>query len=186
MLGAGAGFFTPLALRAHSKPPAPIVHAGRRGWFLHTARPPDSLETTRADTPRDTARAMSQENVELVRRAFEYEVSGHGTAEVLASFDPYVVMKPVEEGASYGVEAIRDNFEHWQSAWENLEVTIEEIIDAGDRVILSARHRGRGRGSGIEIDARYYEVYSLSRGKIVRVDEYTERDEALEAAGLSE
>jgi ketosteroid isomerase-like protein len=46
----------------------------------------------------------------------------------------------------------------WQSTWEDLDVTIEEIIDAGDRVILSAHHRGRGRGSGIEIDARYYEV----------------------------
>ena len=68
---------------------------------------------------------MSQQNVEIVQRAFEYEISGRGDAtEVLASFDPYVVMNPVEEGASYGVDAIRDNFEHWQTAWEDLEVTI--------------------------------------------------------------
>jgi ketosteroid isomerase-like protein len=65
-------------------------------------------------------------------------------------------------------------------------VTIEEIIDAGDRVVLSAHHRGRGRGSGIKVDARYYEVYTLRDGKIIRVDEYTERIAALEAAGLSE
>jgi ketosteroid isomerase-like protein len=130
---------------------------------------------------------MSQENVEIVRRAFEYEISGRGdAAEVLASFDPHVVMNPVEEGASYGVDAIRDNFEHWQTAWEDLEVTIEETIAAGDRVLLSAHHRGRGRGSGIEIDARYYEVYTLSRGKIIRIDEYADRDVALEAAGLRE
>jgi ketosteroid isomerase-like protein len=130
---------------------------------------------------------MSQQNVEIVRRAFEYEISGRGDAtEVLASFDPYVVMNPVEEGASYGVDAIRDNFEHWQTAWEDLEVTIEETIDAGDRVLLSAHHRGRGRGSGLEVDARYYEVYTLSRGKIIRVDEYTDRAEAIEAAGLRE
>ena len=75
-------------------------------------------------------------------------------------------MNPVEEGASYGV--------------------VEETIDARDRVLLSAHHRGRGRGSGLEVDARYYEVYTLSRGKIIRVDEYTDRAEAREAAGLRE
>jgi ketosteroid isomerase-like protein len=65
-------------------------------------------------------------------------------------------------------------------------VTVEETIDAGDRVVLSAHHRGRGRGSGIKVDARFYEVYTLREGKIVRVDEFTERAEALEAAGLRE
>jgi ketosteroid isomerase-like protein len=129
---------------------------------------------------------MSQENVEIVRRAFEYEISGRGEPEVLAIFDPDVVMKPVEEGASYGVEAIRDNFEHWQSAWEDLVVTVEEIIDGGDRVVLAAHHRGRGRGSGIDVDARYYEIYTLLAGKIIRIDEYTERAAALKAAGLRE
>ena len=63
-------------------------------------------------------------------------------------------------------------------------MTIEEIIDAGDRVVLSAHHRGRGRGSGIKVDARLYEVYTLRRGKVIRVDEYTDRAAALEAAGL--
>jgi ketosteroid isomerase-like protein len=129
---------------------------------------------------------MSQENVEIVRRAFEYEISGRGSVEGLACFDRDVVMNPVEESPSYGVNAIRDNFEHWQGAWEELEVTVEETIDAGDRVVLSAHHRGRGRGSGIKVDARFYEVYTLREGKIVRVDEFTERAEALEAAGLSE
>jgi ketosteroid isomerase-like protein len=129
---------------------------------------------------------MSQENVEIVRRAFESLSSGRGSSEVLASFDPNFVMKPVETGETYGVNAVRNNFEDWQSAWEELEVTIEEIIDAGDRVVHSAHYRGRGRGSGIKVDARYYEVYTLREGKIIRVDEYTERIAALEAAGLRE
>ena len=54
---------------------------------------------------------MSEENVEIVRRAFQYLVSGRGGPEVLASFDPDVVMKPVETGETHGVNAIRDNFE---------------------------------------------------------------------------
>jgi ketosteroid isomerase-like protein len=47
-------------------------------------------------------------------------------------------------------------------------------------------HEGRGRESGVEVDTRFYVVYSLRDGKVSRVDEYIERDEALKAAGLSE
>ena len=128
---------------------------------------------------------MSQENVEVARRAFAYEVHGRGDrAEAEAIFDPYVVMNPVEEGPSYGLDAIRDNFEHWKGAWGELEVTVEEVIDAGDRVLLTAHHRGRGRGSGIEVDTSFYEVYSLRNGKVARSDEYADRADALKAAGL--
>ena len=73
-----------------------------------------------------------------------------------------------------------------QSAFDELKVTVEEIIDAGDQVVVVAHHQGRGRESGVEVDTRFYEVYTLREGKVSRVDEYTERAEALEAAGLRE
>jgi ketosteroid isomerase-like protein len=130
---------------------------------------------------------MSQENVEIVRRAFAYEIYGVGDrAEAEAIFDPDVVINPTEEGPSYGLDAIRDNIEQWKGAWEELEVTTEEFIDAGDRVLVTAHHRGRGRESGIEVDTRFYLVYSLRNGKVVRSDEYADRAEALEAAGVRE
>jgi ketosteroid isomerase-like protein len=53
-------------------------------------------------------------------------------------------------------------------------------------VVAAVRLRGRGRGSGIEVDARFYEVYTLRQGKIVRMDQFTQRSEALEAVGLRE
>ena len=127
---------------------------------------------------------MSEENVDVARRAFEFEIYGRG--EAAAIFDPNVVMNPVEEEAYHGLDAIRANFEQWSSAWDALEVTAEEVVDGGDRVLICAHHKGRGRGSGIEIDARFYEVYTLHRGKVVRVDEFAERAEALKAIGLSE
>ena len=130
---------------------------------------------------------MSQENVEIVRRAFAYEIYGLGDRdEAEAIFGPNFVMNPTEEGPSYGVDAIRDNFERWASAWEDLQVTAEEFLDAGDRVLVTAYFRGRGRGSGIDIDTRFYEVYALRDGRVVRVDEFTKRADALEAAGLRE
>ena len=95
-------------------------------------------------------------------------------------------MNPVEEAPLYGVDAIRQNFERRRDAWEELEVAVEDVIDAGDRVFLTARHCGRGRRSGVEIDTRLFSVYTLRGGKLVREDEYAERAEALEALRLSE
>jgi ketosteroid isomerase-like protein len=92
----------------------------------------------------------------------------------------------LRRGRFYGLDSIRDNIDHWESAWEDFEVTAEEFLDGGDRVVVAARHRGRGRESGVTVDARFYEVYTLRDGKIIRADEYAERAEALEAAGLSE
>ena len=130
---------------------------------------------------------MSQENVEIVRRAFAYEIYGVGDrAEAEAIFDPQVVMNPSDEGPSYGFDAMRSDYERWASVFEELSVTIEEIIDAGDQVVVIAHHEGRGRKSGVKVDTRFYEVYTVREGRVSRVDEFTERAEALKAAGLPE
>jgi ketosteroid isomerase-like protein len=129
---------------------------------------------------------MSQENVEVVRRAWEYEMFGRGGEDAVADFASDFVMNPVEEHPSYGRAAIRDNFRRFESAWDDLQVTAEEFIDAGDCVFVAAHFRGRGRASGITVETRFYEVYSLRDHKVVRVDEFTERSEALEAVGLQE
>jgi ketosteroid isomerase-like protein len=130
---------------------------------------------------------MSQENVEVVRKAIAYEYYGVGDrAEAEAIFDPQVVLNPIDEAASSGFDAMRADYERWASPFKEFRVTIEEIIDAGDQVVVVAHHQGRGRVSGVEVDTRFYEVYTLREGKVLRVDEYTEREEALEAAGLRE
>jgi ketosteroid isomerase-like protein len=62
----------------------------------------------------------------------------------------------------------------------------EEYVDRGDSVVVTVRLRGRGRGSGVEIDARFYDVSTLRDGKIIRMDQFTERSQALEAAAPGE
>jgi len=51
---------------------------------------------------------------------------------------------------------------------------------------LLVEHRGRGRGSGVKVEARFYNVYTVHGGKVVCMDEFTTRVEAFEAVGLSE
>jgi ketosteroid isomerase-like protein len=61
-----------------------------------------------------------------------------------------------------------------------------ELIDAGtDKVVVVERYGGRAALSGVETDQTEAEVYTLRDGKILRVEEYAHRAEALKAAGLS-
>ena len=124
-----------------------------------------------------SAAAMSQETVEIVR-AFLCA----GVDEALRYADPEIVWNPIEELPTQGHAAVRASLARWKAEWDDYEVLPEAFVDSGDRVIATVRVRGRGRGSGVEIDAVFYDVYTLSDGKIVRMDQFTERSQALEAA----
>ena len=128
---------------------------------------------------------MSQENVEIVRKA--WDAYSRADYDRVAGFhDPHIVVITLEDGAVYGNDAVLANYERWNEAWEGAKTTLEEVIGRGDRVFVKDLYRGRGRASGVEVDTRLYEVYTLRDGKVLRIDEYEHRAEALEAAGLSE
>jgi ketosteroid isomerase-like protein len=126
---------------------------------------------------------MSDENVEVVRRFVAAYLRGD-IDEALTYFDPDVVYKRVEEAAVQGLVEMRASWERWEADWEDLETIPEDFIDAGDRVLVAVLFRGRGRGSGIEIEGRFYEVLTLQGGKVIRWEEFDERSAAIEAAGL--
>ena len=128
---------------------------------------------------------MSQENVEIVRTAFQAYERGNFD-EALASFDSDIVYKPAQEAPVYGRDAVRASWERWVAEWDGMEMTTEEVIDAGDHVIHGIHFRGRGRGSGIVVEGRSFQVFTFRARKVVRWDEFSERSEALEAVGLSE
>jgi ketosteroid isomerase-like protein len=126
---------------------------------------------------------MSQENVEIVKRAYDAYIRRDLDGS-LENYDADVTFNPNEEPAVRGHVAVRAHLERWEEPWEKYEVEVEELIDAGEQVVVTVRFKGRGKGSGVEIEARSHQVFALRDGKIVRMDEYTHRDDALEAAGL--
>ena len=129
---------------------------------------------------------MFQENVEIVRELWDAYSRGDFD-RVMALSDPYVVLVSLEEGPLYGSDAVRANYARWIEAWEEEpETTVEEVISTGDHVFVIAHFKGRGRGSGVRVEQRLYEVYTLRNGRILRVDEFSDRIEALEAVGLRE
>jgi ketosteroid isomerase-like protein len=124
---------------------------------------------------------MSQESVEIVRRFLVLDVD-----EALAYADPGIVWNPIEELATQGHNAVRASLARWKAAWDDYELMAEEFVDVGHQVVVTVRLRGRGRGSGVEIDARFHDVFTLRDGKIIRMDQFAKRSEALEAVGLRE
>jgi hypothetical protein len=55
-----------------------------------------------------------------------------------------------------------------------------------DKVIARMHLWGRGRGSGIEIENDIWQIWTFRNGKVVHYCDFESREEALEAAGLSE
>jgi ketosteroid isomerase-like protein len=124
---------------------------------------------------------MSQDNVEIVRRFLLVDDD-----EALTYADPGIVWNPIEESPTQGHDAVRASLARWKGEWDDYRLMPEEFVERGDRVVVTVRLGGRGRGSGVEIDARFFDVYTLRDGKIVRMDQFTERSEALEAVARSE
>ncbi len=74
----------------------------------------------------------------------------------------------------------------WADAWDDWEMEVEEYIDAGERVVVIVNQRGRSKASGIPVDMRFAQVWTLRNGQGIRMQMYASPDEALEAVGLSE
>jgi ketosteroid isomerase-like protein len=131
---------------------------------------------------------MSAENVEIVRRFADGWQRGDwdGMAELAdPDIELHGTVGGVEEGrVRRGVAEIRRDFESNEEIWDEHRVEIEELIDAGDRVVLFQREYQRGRSSGLELVLDAAVLVDLRDGRIVRLQGYMDRGAALEAAGL--
>jgi len=133
---------------------------------------------------------MSQENVEIVRRAFE-TFAREGPAAVVDFWDPDIELwlpsGMVQAGGTYrGHAAVLEWMKEWAEAWEEIDYKPEEFTEAGDSVLVSVLYDGRGKGSGVRVEGRFWYLITLRYGKTVRWELYPERTQALEAAGLSD
>lgn len=134
---------------------------------------------------------MSDANVEIVRRV--YDALADPGDDIAALWDPDVefdvsrdIWAAVVGGGHYrGVEGVRQWMLDLYAAWEQMDIDVEELIDAGDDVVAVIRVAGRGRVSGIEIEYRPAGVWTIRDGRIVRVVWFADRDAALEAAGVA-
>jgi ketosteroid isomerase-like protein len=84
----------------------------------------------------------------------------------------------------YELDQVRPLLAEFAGHWEAVWIELHEFIEAGDLLIVPQTTHGEGR-DGIEVVSRPTLVWTIRDGMIERVSMYQERQDALEAAGLS-
>ncbi len=136
-------------------------------------------------------RAMSEENVEVVRAANDAFLAGDIEA-ALDALDPGIewhgTVGGIDEGRVYhGRDQVVQGFVDYFAVWERMKMRAVKYIDAGDDEVVVFHHEvARGRVSGAVVETETGTVQMVRDGKIVRVRSYMDRTQALEAAGLRE
>jgi ketosteroid isomerase-like protein len=135
---------------------------------------------------------MSQENIEVIRSAFDdfnsrdwesWEVLHHADLVVIPMKDwpDWPEAEPV-----YGNEAWLKRVLLLLEPWHDQRLEIDALRTTGDLVVVNLRWVATGRESDIEVDIPLAGVYTITGGKIARIEFFRDPNEALEAAGLSE
>jgi ketosteroid isomerase-like protein len=144
---------------------------------------------------------MSQRNVEVVQRFFEaverllqawepsrslVETLNAGdipteAREALGCMNPGAEWSPVFSGETYrGQLEMARGWDELLEAAENYSLELLEVTGLDqDRVFAVFGPSLEGRSSGIHVNAAMFAVVTLENGLITRLDEYTDRREAL-------
>jgi ketosteroid isomerase-like protein len=134
---------------------------------------------------------MSQENVEIVRSVYESSLRSDwdSLSELVdPDFEFRGTVGGLEEGRiARGAQQFREVFEEEDlAAWDERRFEPEDFIDACDRVVVMQREYRRGRASGVELELETAVVFEVRGGRVVRIQGYMDRAEAIEAVGMSE
>jgi ketosteroid isomerase-like protein len=130
---------------------------------------------------------MSQENLELVRRG--YEAYNRGDLDgAVSDFAPdcrYTAAGTIPDrtGVFHGRDGYKKFIGWLRSEFDDAQADIDDLIDAGDTVVIGSTLRGRGKQSGAEAKFTFWQVWTIQGGKFVRGQGFATREEALEAAG---
>jgi ketosteroid isomerase-like protein len=139
---------------------------------------------------------MSQENVENLRAFWETWTLITWTQEAwrrgeidMSLFDPDVTYEdttlPDHVGETYrGHEGVVRASERWIEPYEGLRIELEQIVDAGHRLVSIHRARAKARHTGIEFDGLLAYLWTFRDDKVIHFRSYRDPEQAMEAAGL--
>jgi ketosteroid isomerase-like protein len=140
---------------------------------------------------------MSRENVDFVKGLYE-GVEAMDKEQLLAALpdliaqtcDPEIEWiedpRRADSRTYRGHDGVLASWQRWLDGFDQYGAVLEEVVDCGDRVLVSSRESGRGAISGATVDATNYQVLSFRDGKLLRYQEFYDEAGALKAAGLSD
>jgi ketosteroid isomerase-like protein len=128
--------------------------------------------------------SSSETDLEKVRAIYEEWARGDysGHADVFhpqMKAETHGMGEPIRSETYEGFIA---TMREWLSTWERpFRIEAEELIQKGDRILALIHWRGRGKGSGVEVDDRGAHLWTFRDGQVVRYDTYRDRDDARSA-----
>jgi ketosteroid isomerase-like protein len=142
---------------------------------------------------------MSQENVAITSQAYaayDAALTAPNPREAIRAWlerfvDPAIVWEP-EPTATFtsqlfhGIDGVMEFFDAIFDAFEYVRQVPERFIDCGDRIVVFVRSEARARTPGLELNEDWAHLVTVRDGKAVRLQQFRDRDQALEAAGLRE
>jgi ketosteroid isomerase-like protein len=134
---------------------------------------------------------MSQEDVEIVRRALEASTAQPPDFEVVnALYHPDHVISSdwgVEARAYHGARGFAEFLRDMNATWQDWHQEIDSILDAGEKgVLVLVRLVARGIASGVPVEQPWAMMVTVRDGKLAESHTYIDRGEALKLAGLAE
>ena len=134
---------------------------------------------------------MSQENLEVVRKSCEAWLRGDFDAmseinHPEVEWDTTNFEGWMERKVYRGREEVMRFLEEWLASWDSYEAGVDKLVDAGEWVVVFWWQRMTGRGSGVPVALDSAQVWTVREGRVLRIDNYTDRGKALEAVGISE
>jgi ketosteroid isomerase-like protein len=130
---------------------------------------------------------MSQENVEVIQRGFEHFIAtGEPYWETFHAEVEVHDHDTMDQGEYRGHAGLGRWLEDWAAAWSEFTMEPEEFLDAGEWVVMFVRMKATGASSGLVLERQDAMVFAVRDGKVLRLDYYNNRTEALEAVGLRE
>ncbi len=132
---------------------------------------------------------MSAENVATVQRGYDHVIA---TGELLMEiahpdfvWDMSTFRGWPEQQTYEGIEGARQFLAEWTSAWEDWELELKELVDAGDEVVAIVHQSGRSKATGLPVDMDFAQLWTFRDGKQLRMRMYADPDEALRVAGVA-
>jgi uncharacterized protein len=152
---------------------------------IRPASPPTTLPLAR-----DTARAVSEENVEALRPVYEEWGRGNWRSRFQV-YDPEMEWGWSDEfpglgGVQRDPELRSRRLRQWLSPWNFWRCEAQDFVSSGDFVVVLCRYLGRGKESGVDVVALGAHVWKMRDGKAIRLEVFSSREKALKAAGLRE
>ena len=132
---------------------------------------------------------MSREDFEALRAEYA-AMSRKDWNAVLSTADRDFELKApsggLDAGAVRGVERARRAFEDFFSPYEEVSVEPEAFFEGNGQLVVFFLQRARPLGSTAIVERRAAHLWTMRDGQATRLEIFPERDQALEAAGLSE